>query len=74
MAEVEFLNQASGTSLVAQWLRLLASNAAAMGSIPGLGSKIPHMPCNLAKNKQTKRILQFLELCGFGNVDKSLWN
>ena len=23
-----------------------------MGSIPGLGSKIPHMPCNLAKNKQ----------------------
>ena len=41
-----------GTSLVAQWLRLLASNAAAMGSIPGLGSKIPHMPCNLAKNKQ----------------------
>ena len=31
-----------GTSLAVQWLRLGASNAGGMGSIPGWGTKIPH--------------------------------
>ena len=31
-----------GTSLVVQWLRLQTSIAGGMGSIPGLGIKIPH--------------------------------
>ena len=31
-----------GTSLVVQWLRLGASTAGGMGSIPGQGTKIPH--------------------------------
>ena len=31
-----------GTSLAVQWLRLCGSNAGAMGSIPGWGTKIPH--------------------------------
>ena len=32
----------TGTSLVVQWLRLHASNARDMASIPGQGTKIPH--------------------------------
>ena len=31
----------SGTSLVVQWLRLHTSNAGGLGSIPGVGTKIP---------------------------------
>ena len=31
-----------GISPVVQWLRLHASNAGGMGSIPGQGTKIPH--------------------------------
>ena len=31
-----------GTSLVVQWLRLHASKAVGIGSIPGQGTKIPH--------------------------------
>ena len=34
--------QRGGTSLVVQWLRLHASNAGGEGSIPGLGTEIPH--------------------------------
>ena len=30
-------------SLAVQWLRLHTSNAGAMGSIPGQGTKIPHV-------------------------------
>ena len=30
------------TSLVVQWLRLCTSTAGGTGSIPGLGTKIPH--------------------------------
>ena len=36
------------TSLAVQWLRLWASNAGGMGSIPGWGTKIPH-PCSQSK-------------------------
>ena len=38
------------TSLVVEWLRLRASNAEGMGSIPGQGTKIPH-PQGVAKIK-----------------------
>ena len=31
-----------GTSPVVQWLRLWASTAGGMGSIPGWGTKVPH--------------------------------
>ena len=44
-----------GNSLAVQWLRLCASNAGSMGSIPGQGTKIPHaMRCGQKKttNKQ----------------------
>ena len=46
------------TSLVVQWLRLQASTAGGMGSIPGQGTKIPHAawhsqppPTHRLKNK-----------------------
>ena len=35
-------NPTAGASLVVQWLRLCASTAGGMGSIPGWGTKIPH--------------------------------
>ena len=35
-----------GTSLVAQWLRLQASNAGGSSSVPGQGSKITHAKNN----------------------------
>ena len=35
-------NDVLGTLLVAQWLRLQASTAGGMGSVPGQGIKIPH--------------------------------
>ena len=51
-----------GTSLVVQWLRLGASNAGGMGSIPAWGTKIPHaMQCS-QKNKQKKKTKLNLEL------------
>ena len=37
---VEMTSQ--GISLVVQWLRLHASSAGGLGSIPGQGTKIPH--------------------------------
>ena len=42
-----------GTSLVVQWLRLLASTAGDTGSIPGPGTKIPYaMQCSQKKKKK----------------------
>ena len=35
-------NPTAGTSLVVQWLRLCASTAGGVGSIPGRGTKTPH--------------------------------
>ena len=57
----------TGTSLVVQWLRLHASNAGGMGSIPGWGTKIPHaMECGKKNTKkQTKKTLT-------GNPDSQL--
>ena len=46
-----------GTSLAVQWLRLCAPNAGGMGSIPGQGTKIPHVAWHSLKNK--KKILNF---------------
>ena len=40
-----------GTSLVAQWLRLRASNAEGAGSIPGQGTRIPHAMRRSQKKK-----------------------
>ena len=37
-----FIKNIRGTSLAVQWLRLCASNAGGVGSIPGAGTKIPH--------------------------------
>ena len=42
-----------GTSLVVQWLRICASTAGGMGSIPGWGTKIPHAA--QSSQKQTKK-------------------
>ena len=43
------------TSLVVQWLRLQASNAGHMGSVPGLGTKILHAagPGQKKENKKS---------------------
>ena len=38
-AEVPIKTSGTGTSLVAQWLRLRASNAGGPGSIPGQGTR-----------------------------------
>ena len=42
----------NGTSLVVQWLRLHASNAEGMGSIPGWGT-LSHMPQGQKVNNKT---------------------
>ena len=46
-----------GTSLVVQWLRLPASNAGSMSSIPGRGTKIPHAAQRGQKINQYFKIL-----------------
>ena len=43
---------ASGTSLVVQRLRFCASTAGGMGSIPGGGTKIPHVGQHGQKKKK----------------------
>ena len=43
-----------GTTLAVQWLRLWASTAGGVGSIPGWGTKIPRAECGVAKKKQNK--------------------
>ena len=50
-----------GNSLVAQWLRLCASNAGGTGLIPGQGIKIQHV----LWPKKKKKVLgaQWLRLC-----------
>ena len=49
-----------GTSLVVQWLKLQASSAGGVGSIPGWGSKIPHAArCGQKKKNKTRELLCF---------------
>ena len=45
-------NPLSGTSLAVQWLRLHASTAEGAGSIPGLGTKTPHVCRGREKQQQ----------------------
>ena len=42
--------------LVVQWLRLLASTARDLGSIPGWGTKIPHAVGGTDKKKKKERL------------------
>ena len=44
------IKKTTGTSLVVLWLRLRASTAGGMGSIPGWGTKIPHAKQRGKKN------------------------
>ena len=48
------LNSKIGTSLMVQWLRLLASNARGTGSIPSWVTKIPHALCHGKKINKWK--------------------
>ena len=44
LKEITFVkNPSQGTSLAVQWLRPCASIAGDIGSIPGQGTKIPHV-------------------------------
>ena len=45
-----------------QWLRLLASIAGGMGSIPGRGAKIPHAPRRGQKKKKKGSLKNWLIL------------
>ena len=45
----------NGTSLVVQWLRLCASNAGGMGSIPGWGSSACHVVWPKKKKKKKEK-------------------
>ena len=47
-----------GTSLVVQWLRLSASTAEGMGSIPGWGTKIPCAVGYGQKKKKKKNCME----------------
>ena len=49
-------NEILGTSLAVQWLRLCASNAGAVGSIPPQGTKIPHAVLHGQKEKKKERM------------------
>ena len=49
-------NYSLGTSLVVQWLRLHASNAGTVGSIPGQGTKIPYAVWHGQKIKKKKSL------------------
>ena len=45
-----------GTSLMSQWLKLQASNAGGVGSVPGRGTKILHtMQCGKQANKKDNK-------------------
>ena len=51
----KFKKRNTRTSLAVQWLRLRASTAGGVGTIPGQGTKIPHAAkTNKQTNKQTK--------------------
>ena len=45
-----------GTFLAVQWLRLQASTAGGVGSIPDWGTKIPRAPQHGKKKKKQKKI------------------
>ena len=55
-----------GTSLVVQWLRLCASYAGGLGSVPGQGTKISHAVwyCQKIKKKTKPKKPSKLEASG----------
>ena len=53
--EILSFQQAPGTSLVVQWLRLSASSAGGMSLIPGQGTEIPHVTWYSQKKKTKKK-------------------
>ena len=53
MSELKKKKLKNGTSLAVQWLRLQASTAGGVGSIPGWGNKIMHdVWCGKKKKKK----------------------
>ena len=52
------IKEADWTCLVVQWLRLCASTARGMGSVPGQGTKIPTCPWRGQKEKEQKKNLK----------------
>ena len=52
------IKEADWTCLVVQWLRLCASTARGMGSVPGQGTKIPTCPWCGQKEKEQKKNLK----------------
>ena len=52
LAETKYAFSISGTSLAVQWLRLCASNAGGMGSIP-VGKLRFRVPRDVAEKKKT---------------------
>ena len=63
-----FKNSPWGTSPVVHWLRLCASVAGSMGSIPGWGPKIPHATC-LGRKKKKKALCVCRYVCMWSNPD-----
>ena len=55
------------TSLEAQWLRLHASTAGDMGSIPDQGTKVPYAIQNKKKKKSTIHLNSFITGIYFSN-------
>ena len=49
-------NDAHGTSLVVQWLRLHAPNAGSLGSIPGWGTRSRMPPATKSSHAATKSL------------------
>ena len=49
------------TSPEVQWLRLCASTSGGVGSIPGLGAKLPQDSQQGQTNKQTKNEMKMLD-------------
>ena len=52
---VKDVNSHGGTSLVVQWLRLHASTAGGVGSLPRWRTKIPHVWCGQKKSSTKNR-------------------
>ena len=64
------MDQENEIYLVLQWLRLGASNARGMSSIPGEGAKIPHTTRHGQKN--TDKITWILFVCVYDSERKNL--
>ena len=65
------MDQENEIYLVLQWLRLGASNARGMSSIPGEGAKIPHTTRHGLKN--TNKIMWYiLFVCVYDSERKNL--